>query len=77
MREGWVSHVDHVNKNETSLMMHYRSDLVDMLQLSKSRDDWPLGVSGDDPRDASAEYGREFMEASLALMVKAFEDGGV
>lgn len=73
----WKSQVDHAARNETSLMMHYRPDLVDMSQLPQSRSEWPLGVSGDDPRDASTEYGAECMKASLELMIQAFTKAGV
>ena len=73
----WKSQVDHAAKNETSLMMHYHPDLVDMSRLSSSRADWPEGVSGEDPRDATAEYGRQCMETSIGLMIKLFEEAGI
>jgi len=77
MRDGWVSQVDHAAKNETSLVMHYRPDLADLSQLSDDRKDWPLGVWGDDPRDATAEHGRQCMETSLEMMMKVFTEAGV
>ena len=75
----WKSQTDHAARNETSLMLHHRPDLVDMSRLPKSRADWPVGVGrgGEDPRDASAEHGRQCMEASLELMIKMFRDAGV
>jgi creatinine amidohydrolase len=75
----WKSQTDHAARNETSLMLHHRPDLVDMSRLPESRADWPVGVGrgGEDPRDASAEYGRQCMEASLELMIKMFRDAGV
>ena len=77
-KEGeWKSQIDHAAKNETSLMMHYRPDLVDLSQLSSSRADWPLGVWGEDPRDATPEHGKECMEACLELMINAFKEAGV
>jgi creatinine amidohydrolase len=75
----WKSQTDHAARNETSLMLHHRPDLVDMSRLPKSRADWPVGVGrdGEDPRDANAEHGRECMEASLGIMIKMFREAGV
>jgi creatinine amidohydrolase len=75
----WKSQIDHAARNETSLMLHHRPDLVDMSRLPKSRADWPVGVGRgeEDPRDASAEHGRQCMEASLAVMIKMFRDAGI
>lgn len=75
----WKSQADHAARNETSLMLHHRPDLVDMSRLPKSRADWPVGVGrgGEDPRDASAEHGRQCLEVSLAVMIKMFRDEGI
>ena len=75
----WKSQTDHAARNETSLMLHHRPDLVDMSRLPESRADWPVGVGrgGEDPRDATAEFGRECMETSLELMIKMFRDAGI
>jgi creatinine amidohydrolase len=75
----WKSQTDHAARNETSLMLHHRPDLVDMSRLPESRADWPVGVGrgGEDPRDASADYGKECVEASLELMIKMFRDAGI
>jgi creatinine amidohydrolase len=48
------SQVDHAGRNETSLMMHYRPELVDIGQLPRLRAEQLLGVAGEDPRDATA-----------------------
>lgn len=58
-------------------MMYYRPDLVDLTQLPKSRTEWPLGVWGEDPRDATPENGKECMEKSIELMIKTFKEAGV
>ncbi|NLS96779.1 MAG: creatininase family protein [Planctomycetaceae bacterium] len=73
----WKSQVDHAAKNETSLMMHYRPELVDLNRLPESRDVRPQGVGGADPRDASAAFGKECMEESIALVRKLFDDAGL
>lgn len=73
----WKSQTDHAALNETSLMLHYRPDLVDMSQLPQSRSEWPLGVAGEDPRDATAVHGKECMNASIELMIKKFREAGV
>ena len=64
----WKSQMDHAGRNETSLMMHYRPHLVDLSQLSTDRSVKPVGVGGEDPRDASADHGRECLERSLELV---------
>ncbi|MFC1528542.1 creatininase family protein [Candidatus Latescibacterota bacterium] len=73
----WKSQIDHAARNETSLMQHYRPDLVDLSQLPQSRSVWPLGVSGEDPRDATAEHGKECKNASIELMIQKFREAGI
>ncbi len=55
---------DHAGKNETSLLMHYRPDLVDLSRLPQNGDiDIEIhGVGGEDPRLASAEHGAMLAE---------------
>ena len=63
---GWVEvrGGDHAGRNETSLLMHYRPDLVDISQLPAegeiARETY--GVSGDDPREATPEHGKMLAE---------------
>jgi len=76
-RGTWKSQVDHAAKNETSLMMHYRPELVDLSQLPESRDVWPQGVGGADPRDANAAFGKECMELSIGLVEKMFREASL
>lgn len=73
----WKSQVDHAAKNETSLMMHYRPELVDLSQLPESRSIFPQGVGGEDPRDATAEYGKECMMKSVELVRQKFAEAGL
>ena len=73
----WKSQVDHAARNETSMMMHLRPDLVDLSQLAADRSVQPVGVGGEDPRDATAEHGRECQEKSIALVRRVFVKGGV
>lgn len=77
IQRGWKSQTDHAALNETSLMMHYRPDLVDLSHLPQSREERPLGVAGEDPRDATAAHGEECMNASIEAMIRAFQAGGV
>ena len=65
--KGWLSQMDHAGRNETSIMLKFRNDLVDLSQLSENRSEWPQGVGGEDPRDATSEYGKECIEKSLLL----------
>jgi creatinine amidohydrolase len=73
----WKSQMDHAARNETSLMMHYRPDLVDLSQLPSTRSTWPQGVAGEDPRDATAAYGKECMEKSVELVRQMFAEAGL
>jgi len=73
----WKSQVDHAARNETSLMMHLRPDLVDISQLPASRDVWPQGVGGQDPRDATAAYGGECFDKSVELVRQMFAEAGL
>jgi creatinine amidohydrolase len=73
----WKSQVDHAARNETSLMMHFRPHLVDLSQLSQDREVRPVGVGGQDPRDATAEYGRECLEQSIELVRQMFVKAGL
>ncbi len=58
-------------------MMHYRPELVDLSKLPESRDVWPQGVGGADPRDATAAQGKQWMEESIELVRKLFDDAGL
>jgi creatinine amidohydrolase len=73
----WKSQVDHAARNETSLMMHFRSNLVDLSQLPASRATWPQGVAGADPRDATPAYGKECLEKSVELVRQMFAGAGL
>lgn len=73
----WKSQMDHAARNETSLVMHYQEDLVDIGQLSADRSVWPQGVGGEDPRDASAVHGRECMERSVEIVGRLIAASGV
>jgi creatinine amidohydrolase len=75
--QAWRSQVDHAARNETSLMMHLRPDLVDLSQLPPSRSIWPQGVAGEDPRDATAEYGKECLQSSVNLVRQVFSKVGL
>jgi len=77
IRGPWKSQVDHAAHNETSLMMYLRPDLVDLSQLSTSRDVWPQGVAGKDPRDADAAHGEAFFQASVNLVKQVFTKAGL
>ncbi|MCL2664451.1 MAG: creatininase family protein [Defluviitaleaceae bacterium] len=60
---------DHAAVSETSVMLHYFEDLVDMTLLPKDLNEWPLAVSGNDPRlYASKELGKRTVECHLEIM---------
>ena len=58
-------------------MMHLRPHLVDLSQLPQSRSTWPQGVAGEDPRNATAAYGKECLGESIELLRQAFAQAGL
>ena len=66
--EAWQCQMDHAGRNETSIMFAVAPELVDRSRLPADRSEWPYGVGGEDPGDATAQYGEECIEASLAAL---------
>lgn len=62
---------DHAGKNETSQMLYFRPELVDLVRLPEGEVDWKKdGVSPPNPRHhASKEYGRQIVEAFVRELV--------
>ena len=76
-RERWRSQIDHAARNETSEVMALRPEWVDLAQLPADRSVWPQGVSGKDPRDASAEHGQQCIQDAVALVEQMFQKAGI
>ena len=59
--------LDHAGEWETSQLLHYRPELVDLTALPPGSlpPAGQVAVLGDDPRKASAEQGREVVERAL------------
>jgi creatinine amidohydrolase len=73
----WRTQMDHAGRNETSIMMAVRPDLVDLSQLPEDRAVWPQGVGGEDPRGSTADFGDELIEATVALIGQKLDELGV
>ncbi len=73
----WRSQKDHAARNETSSVMAACPELVDLSQLPEDRSIWPQGVGGEDPRDATPEYGQECLRISLRLVKELFDKAGI
>jgi creatinine amidohydrolase len=73
----WRTQTDHAGRNETSIMMAVAPELVDLSQLPQDRDQWPQGVAGEDPRDATAAHGDESIEDTLALIGARLDELGI
>ena len=73
----WRSQIDHAGRNETSLVLALRPDLVDRSRLPQDPSTWPQGVEGEDPRQATAEFGRECLAASVAILERKFKEADV
>ena len=65
---GWRSQIDHAARNETSLMLALRPELVDLAQLPADPAVWPQGIGGEDPRDATAAHGADCIDTCLAML---------
>ena len=76
-RKGWRSQMDHAARNETSEVMALRPDLVDLSKLAADRSVWPQGVSGEDPREATAEHGKQCIQDAVALVDQMFQKAGL
>jgi creatinine amidohydrolase len=77
IQEVWPSQIDHAARNETSLMLALRPELVDLSQLPHDPATWPQGVTGEDPRQASGEHGMECLAASVAIVRQKLEEAGL
>jgi creatinine amidohydrolase len=77
VRQHWRSQIDHAARNETSLVMALRPKLADLGQLDEDRSVWPQGVGGQDPRDASADEGRQLLDASIPIVGRLLDAAGV
>lgn len=73
----WRTQMDHAGRNETSILMAIAPELVDLSQLPTDRNQWPQGVIGEDPRDATREFGEELIEATLSLIGDKLDELGV
>ena len=57
--------------------MALRPELVDLGALDPDREVWPQGVGGEDPRDATADHGRDCIEQSVELVGRMLEEAGL
>jgi creatinine amidohydrolase len=73
----WQTQNDHAGCNETSVLMATTPELVDLSQLPSDREQWPQGVAGEDPRDATPAFGEELIEATLTLIGARLDELGV
>ena len=73
---GWNCMMDHAARNETSIMMALQPEVVDLSLLPSDRSEWPQGVGGKDPREASPEYGESCLSSSLVALEKKLNELG-
>lgn len=64
----WLAQLDHAARNETSVLLAVDPNLVDLSRLPEDREVWPQGVSGEDPRLSTAEYGNQILDRTVALI---------
>ncbi len=60
---------DHAGRWETSVLMALHPELVDLSQLPQGEDAELVGIGGEDPRQASMEFGQRAVEAIIERMV--------
>ena len=73
----WESQLDHAAENETSLMMAIQPNLVDLSKLPPDREDWPVAVDGNDPRDSTVELGQSAIDRSIEALAQIFDRAGL
>jgi creatinine amidohydrolase len=61
---------DHGGRWETSVLMALRPELVDLSRLDPDPKAWPAGIGGEDPRQASVEFGRRCADAMVENMAE-------
>ena len=76
--KSWKIQNDHAAISETSAILAIRPELADLSQLPEDRAIWPQGVNGrQDPRDGTAELGKENLEATTEVVKGLFEESGL
>ena len=75
---GWNA-INHARRalNPNVTLMHVCADRVDLSQLSEDRNIWPQGCGGTDPRDATTEHGRKYLEKAVAMVAAMFKETGL
>jgi creatinine amidohydrolase len=73
----WRCQRDHAAHNETSLILAARPELVDLGRLPADPQVRPQGVSGADPRHATAGHGAECRAASVQLVARMLQEAGL
>jgi creatinine amidohydrolase len=68
---------DHAGRFELSQLLHIRPDLVDLARLDRASHD-PLGrfAQGPDAHEATAEYGRQVIEAMITRVGELVDQAG-
>ena len=65
---------DHAGRWETSVLMALHADLVDLDRLPPDSKEALVGIGGEDPRQASEEFGQRAVEAIVERMVSQGQD---
>lgn len=60
---------DHAGRWETSVLMALHPNLVDLSQLPQEEDAKLVGIGGEDPRQASMDFGQRAVEAIVERLV--------
>ncbi len=66
--DAWLAQRDHAGRNESSILMAIDTDLVDLSRLPADPAVWPQGVAGEDPRQATPEYGDHLLNTTVDLI---------
>ena len=76
-QQSFLTQQDHGAKDETSTMMALYPDLVDLAMLDPEPEIWPLGVRGEDPRHATADWGEYLLDTTAAVIIKKLQELGL
>lgn len=77
IKRAWKYQIDHAGQNETSIMLALRPDLVDQSKLPQDPSIFPERILGKDPRQATANLGKKYLDAAVKILKTKFAKAGL
>jgi creatinine amidohydrolase len=77
IKRAWKYQIDHAGQNETSIMLALRPDLVELSKLPQDPSISPERILGKDPRQATANLGKKYLDAAVKILKAKFAQAGL